>query len=480
MQTFDAIVIGAGEAGSQIASRAVQSGKRVAMIYREPYGSTCLNAGCVPSKFLIHRARIAHLVRRAGRYHVDARLTGIRLADMVREKDAIVDSHRRSSFEAAQNAAGLTLLQGPARFLSAEVIAVGAERLNARQIFIASGLRPNIPDGFDSSSPRVLTSETIMQLTDLPARLVVIGGGYVACEFAQAYRRFGSSVTMIQRADHLLPNEEPDVSTILEQAFADEGVHVLLGHRAGQLDVGEDAVRVLAKGRDGVERWVEGSHLLLAAGRRPNTDMLSLDAAGVVTNAKGYVKVNDRLETGVRGIWAIGDVNGEQPFTRVCQEEARVAYANAFEGARLTVKRTALPHAVFTDPEVGVVGLTESAARERGLSVAVGIVTLDRVEKAQLLGETAGLIKYVVERKSRRILGCHVIGPNAAELVYDAVLVMHRDGILDEIGSAIGVFPTLQEGMEGTAKGLMRKLDSDELRGPLVRGKSQPAAMEVR
>ena len=220
--------------------------------------------------------------------------------------------------------------------------------------------------------------------------------------------------------------------------------------------------------------------MLIAAGRRPNTDSLGLEAAGVALGERGYVRVNARLETNVRGIWAIGDVNGQQPYTRVCQEESRVAFANAFEGKRLTIQRHALPHAVFTDPEIGGVGYTESMARELGMDVVVGLVTFDRFFKARLIGETSGLVKYVVERKTRRVVGCHVIGPNAADLVYDAVLVMRHNGTLDEIGTAVGVFPTLQEGMEGTARAILKKLTPGETRGPLVRHTSSMAAVEVQ
>ncbi len=478
MDRFDAIVIGAGEAGVEVANRAVKVGKRVALIYRAPFGSTCLNTGCVPSKFLIHRARVAHLVRSAARFHVDAALSRIRLGDIVREMDAMIDADRSTAFEAATTADHLTLIEGPARFLSREVVLVGRRCLYSRKIFIAAGLRPRIPDVLAHNSPRVLTSDSIMRLTEPPEHLVIVGGGYIACELGQAYRRFGSRVTIVQRRDHLVPREEPDVSAILEGAFQTQGIGVLLGHQAVRLQADDKSVRLSIRAKDGTSRSIQASHLLIATGREPNSDMLELDAAGVAVNRRGYVKVNGRLETNVPGIWAIGDINGEQPFTRVCQEEGRVAFVNAFEHRRLTIRREALGHAVFTDPEIGSVGYTESAARELGIDTAVGLVTFDRIEKARLMGETSGLIKYVVERSSRRVLGCHIVGPNAADLVYDAVLVMRHNGTLDEIGMAVGIFPTLQEGMEGTAKGLLGKLTPHGLRGPLVREKSKTAAME--
>ncbi|HEY7566340.1 MAG TPA: FAD-dependent oxidoreductase, partial [Gemmatimonadaceae bacterium] len=252
MDTFDAIVIGAGEAGVEVANRAVKAGKRVALVYRAPFGSTCLNAGCVPSKFLIHRARIAHVVRSAGRFHIDAALSRVRLGDIVREMDTLIDADRTAALEAATEAERLTLIEGSARFLSREVVLVGARRLHARRIFIAVGLRPLIPEELKHDSPRVLTSETVMHLAEAPEHLVIVGGGYIACELGQAYQRFGSRVTIVQRANHLVPREEPDVSSILERVFQSQGIDVLRGFRPSSLDVHDDGVRIIARGATGV------------------------------------------------------------------------------------------------------------------------------------------------------------------------------------------------------------------------------------
>jgi pyruvate/2-oxoglutarate dehydrogenase complex dihydrolipoamide dehydrogenase (E3) component len=467
-EDFDAVVIGAGEAGSILASRAAMEGHQVAMVFRPPYGSTCLNTGCVPSKFMIHRARIAHLVRTAARYHVRTSAPDVDLAAILEEKTTMIGTHRDESYQNARAAEGLTLLEGEARFGSPREVMVGDRVLRSDRIFIATGMRPFVPpvDGLDEVG--YLTSESLMELRELPTHLVCIGGGYVACELGQAFRRYGSNVTIIQGPDHLCPNEEPDVSTLLERTFADEGIRLVLGHRAARVERTASGVRVVARSEAGDEQVLEGTHLLVASGRRPNTDMLNLDAAGVEADDKGHVKVNERLETNIPGIWAIGDVNGQQPFTRICQEEAKVAFANAFEGAALSMQREFLGHAVFTDPSIGSVGLTERAARDQGYDVAAGLVTFDHVEKAEIIGETTGFIKYVVERGSRRLLGCHVIGPDGADLVYDAIVVMRRAGTIDELALAVGIFPTLQEGMEGTARGLLRKIAPERVIGPLV------------
>jgi mercury(II) reductase len=478
-EDVDAVVIGAGEAGAVVASLAVEAGKRVAMIYKSPYGSTCVNTGCVPSKFLIHRARIAHLARTAARFHVQTSEPRVDLGGIVDEKNEMIVHHREEALESARAAERLLLVEGDARFTSRQEVAAGGRTFRAEQVFIATGMRPAIPriEGIDRVD--AFTNETLMELKELPERLVVIGGGYIACELGQAFHRYGSRVTIIQSGERLCPHEEPDVSTLLERALRAEGVELVLGHRATRVEPDGGGVRVVAHSADGDEQVVEGTHVLVAAGRLPNTDALGLDAAGVETDRHGYVRVDEYLRTSVPGIWAVGDVNGQQPFTRVCQEEAKVAYANAFEGADIAMERLHLGHAVFTDPEIGSVGLTEREARERGYDVAAGLVTFDQVEKAEIIGETTGLIKYVAERRTHRLLGCHVIGPGGADLVYDAVVVMRHGGTLDELAKAVGIFPTVQEGMEGAARGLLRRMAPQETSGPLVVGPVHRPGLEA-
>jgi pyruvate/2-oxoglutarate dehydrogenase complex dihydrolipoamide dehydrogenase (E3) component/predicted RNA-binding Zn-ribbon protein involved in translation (DUF1610 family) len=468
-ERFDAIVIGAGEAGAVVASRAVAAGHRVAMIYRAPYGSTCVNVGCVPSKFLIQRANVAHAVRTAERFHVDGHgEPTVDLPAIVGDKDAVVAEHRAEALGNAGRASGLTLIEGLARFVSPREVAIGERRLSADRIFIATGMRPFIPDLPGIDEVEVLTNETVMDVTDVPEHLVVLGGGYIGCELGQAYRRFGSRVTIIHGPELLCADEEPDVSRLLARGLRADGIELVTDHRAVGIEKTGGGVRVMARADDGSQRAIEGSHLLVAGGRQPNTDTLDLEAAGVATRSDGSIVVDDRLRTNVPGIWAAGDVNGEQPFTRVCQEEAKVAYADAFEGADLRIDRLSLAHGIFTDPEIGSVGLTEAAARAAGYDVALGLVTYDKIEKAELIGAELGLIKYVVERNSRRLLGCHVIGHQAADLVWSAAVVLRQRGTLDELATAVGIFPTLAEGMEGTARGLLRRLAPDIAAGALA------------
>lgn len=468
-ERFDAIVIGAGEAGAVVASRAIAAGHRVAMIYREPYGSTCVNVGCVPSKFLIHRATVAHTIRTAGRFHLDGHgEPSVDLAAIVADKNAVVAEHRAEALGNARQASGLTLIEGGARFVSPREVAVGERRLAAELIFIATGNRPLVPELPGIGDVKVHTNETVMNLTEVPEHLIVLGGGYIGCELGQAYSRFGSQVTIVHGPELLCADEEPDVSRFLARGLTADGIELVTDHRAVRLEPAGEGIRVIARADDGSQRAIDGSHLLVSGGRQPNTDSLGLEAAGVATRDDGSIVVDDRLRTNVPGIWAIGDVNGEQPYTRVCQEEAKVAYADAFEGADVRIDRLSLGHGIFTDPEIGSVGLTEAAARAAGCDVAVGLVTYDRLERAELIGADLGFIKLVVERETRRLLGCHVIGRQAADLVWSAALVLRRRGILDELATAVGIFPTLAEGVEGTARGLVRRLAPEAVAGPLA------------
>jgi pyruvate/2-oxoglutarate dehydrogenase complex dihydrolipoamide dehydrogenase (E3) component len=463
----DSLVIGAGEAGALLASLAVDAGASVALAYREPWGSTCLNAGCVPSKFLIHRARVAHVVRTSSRFGVRTGRPEVDLAGIIEDKRRYLDRHRDESWQGALREERLTLLEGAAEFVARDRVRIGDRVVRSDRIFLALGMRPSVPEVDGLEDGPYLTNDTVMDLEETPGHLIVIGGGYIGCELGQAFRRFGAEVSIVQRAPRLLPGEEPDASRVIERSFREEGIDVLTGHSLHSVRWMEGRPTVEVTGPNGASRTVEGTHLLLAAGRTPNTDTLAADRAGVELDPEGFVRVDEELRTSAKGIWAIGDVNGAQPFTRVCQEEAKIAFANAFHDAGVRMKRAALPHAVFTDPELGSVGLTEQEAREDH-DVIAGLVPFNRIEKAELIGETGGFIKYVAERDTHRLLGCHVVGYQAADLVYDAVVVMRAEGLIDDLALAVGVFPTLQEGMEGVARAVLRKAAPEEVSGPLV------------
>jgi pyruvate/2-oxoglutarate dehydrogenase complex dihydrolipoamide dehydrogenase (E3) component len=335
----DALVLGAGEAGALVASLAVDADASVALVYREPWGSTCLNAGCVPSKFLIHRARVAHVVRTSSRFGIRADGPEVDLARIVEEKRRYLNRHRDESWQGALREERLTLLEGAAEFVSEDRVRVGDRVVHSDRIFLALGMRPSVPDVDGLHDGPWLTNETVMDLEEIPGHMIVIGGGYIGCELGQAFRRFGAEVSIVQRAARLLPGEEPDASTVIERSFREEGIDVLTSHelRSVRWTEGRPTVEVTAP--DGASRSLVGTHLLLAAGRTPNTDTLALERAGVELDPKGFIRVDDELRTTAAGIWAVGDVNGAQPFTRICQEEAKIAFANATRDAGLRMNR---------------------------------------------------------------------------------------------------------------------------------------------
>ncbi|PZS02638.1 MAG: dihydrolipoamide dehydrogenase, partial [Candidatus Chloroheliales bacterium] len=329
-EEFDAIIIGAGEAGTQVESMVVPTGKKVALIYQDPYGGTCLNVGCIPSKFMIHRARIAHQVRTAARYHVSASAPTVDLAAIVKEKDERLKKEREGMLEDANKQKNLTLIKGQARFTGDHQITVQGRILHADKIFLATGQRPVVPHIEGLDRVQYYTNENVMNLTELPSHLVILGGGYIGCELGQCYRRYGSEVTIVQSNAHLVPNEEPEISKVIAQAFSDEGLNLLLGYKASRIEPTEQGIRLTVQNKAGDERTVAGSHLFVAIGRQSNGDTLDLQVAGIETDDKGNIKVNDYLETNISGIYAIGDANGQQPFTPACLEEGKVAYTNAF------------------------------------------------------------------------------------------------------------------------------------------------------
>jgi pyruvate/2-oxoglutarate dehydrogenase complex dihydrolipoamide dehydrogenase (E3) component len=441
----DALVIGAGEAGALVASLAVDAGVSVALAYREPWGSTCLNAGCVPSKFLIHRARVAHVVRTSARFGIRADGPEVDLAGIVEEKRRYLDRHRDETWQGALGEQRLTLLEGSAEFVSEDEVQVGERVVRSERIFLALGMRPSVPDVDGVSDGQWLTNETVMDLEEIPGHLIVIGGGYIGCELGQAFRRFGAEVSVVQRAPRLLPGEEPDASTVIERAFRDEGIDVLAAHELRSVRWTDGRPTAEVVGPDGTSRSIGGTHLLLAAGRTPNTDTLAVERAGVDLDQRGFVRVDDELRTTARGIWAVGDVNGAQPFTRVCQEEAKIAFANAFHHAGLRMGRASLPHAVFTDPEVGSVGLTEQAARAARRRHVVGRYDYDETAFGASIEDHDGFVKVLADPKSREILGCHILGTDASTLVQGVATLMRAGETVDAVREAIFVHPALPE-----------------------------------
>ncbi|MDT8368990.1 MAG: mercuric reductase [Longimicrobiales bacterium] len=454
--THDLIVIGGGMAGLPLAMKAVHKGFTTALVERELLGGTCLNRGCIPTKAMIACAAVAQTVRRASEYGVRAGKPEVDLGAVVDRKDRIMTGIREGAYRGAEKNEKLTLVEGVARLEGASRVRVGERVLQATRIVVNVGARPGDPKIEGLADLPFLTSREALELRQLPEHLLVIGGGYVGVEFAQMYARFGSRVTVVQRGERLVPGEEPEIGEGLAEVFEDEGITVHTSTEAIRAEATDEGVRVLLR-RKGDEIRVDGSHLLVATGRLPNTDDLGLEAAGVATDADGFIRVDGRFQTTADGVHAIGDVTGEPMFTHTARDDADLLYRILMkEDADATADGRVVPHAVFTDPEIASVGLTEAAAREEGFDVSVNVQAFRGVARAKAAGTIAGLIKLVGDRDSGRLLGGHILGPSAGELIHEIALALMLEADAADLARMIHVHPTLSEGLNAAAGGVHR------------------------
>lgn len=452
-QRYDTLVVGGGMAGLPMALRAARHGS-VAFVERELLGGTCLNRGCIPTKTMIASAKVAAQARRAREFGVEVSTPTVHLGEVVDRKDKVVDDIRSGSYRAVDKAGSLDFFEGEGRFVAGRRFEVSGQTFEADRLFVNTGTRDARPpiDGLDRVP--YLTSRSILELRELPAHLIVVGGGFIGSEFAQMFARFGAHVTVVQRAERLLPAEEPELSDAVRQGFAADGIHVLCGTTCVAVDGEAGAIRVGCEGAEHTE--VTGTHLLIAAGRTPNSDTLGLDHLGLEPDDAGYLPVDEHLRTGVEDVWAIGDLRGGPMFTHTARDDADVAYRSVFRGQDRSITGRIVPHAVFCDPEVASVGLTEAAARAAGHDVAVGTQPFAGVAKARAIGETIGLIKFVADAATNHILGCHIAGPDAGNLVHEAVIAMTAGATYTDIGRAIHIHPTIAEGVNAAAGGVHR------------------------
>lgn len=450
-QHYDAIVIGSGQGGNPLARALVDSGRRTALVEREHVGGTCINEGCTPTKTMVASARAAYLARRSADYGVETGPVSVDMVKVRQRKRDMVESFRDGD-ERRLERAGVDLIPGEASFAAPEELAVsltegGTLRLTADLIFINTGARPRRPpiEGLDDVP--ALTSLTIMELDEVPDHLLVLGGGYVGLEFAQMFRRFGSEVTIVQRGPQLLSREDADVAGAVADLLREDGVEVLLETRAERVgQTASDRIELVVSTPRG-ERELEGSHLLVAAGRTPNTDTLGLNAAGVKTDERGFIGVNERLATNVAGIWALGDVKGGAAFTHVSYDDFRVIKANLIDGADATTDERLIPYTVFTDPQLGRVGLSETEAREQGRDVLVAKMPMSHVHRAVEVDEKRGMIKAVVDAGSHRILGATVLGIEGGEVAAMIQIAMLAKLPYTVLRDGIFAHPTLSESL---------------------------------
>jgi pyruvate/2-oxoglutarate dehydrogenase complex dihydrolipoamide dehydrogenase (E3) component len=444
-QFFDAIVIGAGQAGPSLAGRLTAAGMKVAVVERNLVGGTCVNTGCIPTKTLIASAYAAHLARRSADYGVAIESpVGIDMTRVKARADAVSDNARTSVEKWLRGMDGLTLIKGHAHFEGPDLVRVGESLLKAPRIFINVGGRASVPDMPGVDTVEYLTNTSILKLDTIPRHLVVVGGSYIGLEFAQMYRRFGAAVTVVERAPRLIAREDEDVSAAIREILEDEGIAVRTGATCIGFKPHADGVAVDVECTTG-EPVVVGSHVLLAVGRLPNTDDLGFDKAGVTVDVRGYIEVDDTLATNVPGIWALGDCNGRGAFTHTSYNDYEIVAANLLDGANRRVSDRIPAYALYVDPPLGRVGMTEAEARQASRSLLVSKRPMTRVGRAIEKGETKGFMKVVADGETKRILGAAILGVGGDEAIHGILDMMHAGATFPVLQWAVPIHPTVSE-----------------------------------
>ncbi|HEY3993506.1 MAG TPA: mercuric reductase [Ktedonobacteraceae bacterium] len=450
--TYDAIVIGSGQAGGPLSTALAKAGLKTALIEQEHVGGTCINEGCTPTKTMVASGRVAYLARRAADYGVQTGPVSVDMTVVRQRKRDIVESFRGGSQRRIEDTAGLDLLMGKARFIGnkqLEVVLNSGEtrQLRAEQIFINAGDRPTrlALDGVEQVS--VLNSTSIMELDSVPEHLLVIGGGYVGLEFGQMFRRFGSQVSIIQRGSHLLTREDNDIADAVAEILREDGVEILLEttpQHVEQLADGKIQLRVQTSNG---ERVLSGSHLLMAAGRTPNTEQLELAATDLQIDAHGFIPTNERLETSVAGIYALGDIKGGPAFTHISYDDFRIIRTNLLEHGNASIHNRLVPYTVYIDPQLGRIGLTETEARAQGRDIRVATMPMNYVARALETDEARGMMKAIVDAENGQILGCAILGIEGGEIMSALQLAMMGKLPYTTLRDAVFAHPTLMEAL---------------------------------
>jgi pyruvate/2-oxoglutarate dehydrogenase complex dihydrolipoamide dehydrogenase (E3) component len=441
MREYDAIFIGAGQAGPFLAARMAAMGRKVALIERKFLGGTCVNAGCMPTKALVASAKTAEVARRASEYgvNINGRPTIDMAAVAARARTVTLNARNglASWFDSLET---MDVIYGHARFVATKTVSVDGKRMTAPNIFINVGARPHIPDVPGLQDVPYLTSTSIIALEELPRHLIVLGGSYIGLEFAQMYRRFGAEVTVIERGTHLASREDTDISEAVADILASEGITVLRNHKL--VSVGRDGEGVAIRTDHGE---VRGSHVLVAVGRKPNTDDLGVELAGIEIDTRGFITVDDRLATSVGGIWALGDCNGRGAFTHTSYNDFEIVAANLLDGDDRKLSERILGYGLYVDPPLGRVGLTERQALEAGHRIKVSTRPMSSVGRAREKGETQGFMKLVTDAETNRILGAAILGVGGDEVIHTVLAAMNLDATIDRLRWAMPIHPTVSE-----------------------------------
>ena len=443
-ETFDAIVIGAGQAGPAIVARCSKAGWKTALIERGHYGGTCVNVGCVPTKTMVASARAMHQARRGAEYGFAIANFQVDMARVKARKDAIVMHSRQGVETWMRGTPGVDLIAGHARFAGPNSVEVNGRQLTAKHIFINAGGRAVYPPLAGIENVDVLDNASIMELTQAPEHLIIIGGSYIGLEFAQMMRRFGSAVTVVERSPILLPREDADVSAAVRGILETEGVQFKLGADCLSLSREGTQVVVGAACADG-DPGVRGSHVLMAVGRRPNTDDLGLDLAGIATDERGFIRVDDQCRTAVDGIWAVGDCNGRGAFTHTAWNDHEVVVANLFDDDARRISDRIACYALFTDPPLARIGMNEAEALASGRSLLRAKMPMQRVGRAREAGETQGFMKVLVDAADQRLLGASLLGLNSDEVIHTLLNVMSAGQPCTRISRTMQIHPTVSE-----------------------------------
>jgi pyruvate/2-oxoglutarate dehydrogenase complex dihydrolipoamide dehydrogenase (E3) component len=451
-EQLDAIIIGTGQAGKPLAGALAGAGWKTAIIEKGRVGGTCVIEGCTPTKTMVASARVAHLARRAAEYGVHVGGVVVEMAAVRQRKREVVDMFSTGSERGMQRHETLELIFGEARFVGSKEIEVrlndgGTRTLTADRVFINAGARPRVPPIPGLDSVPYLDSSSIMELGEVPEHLVVLGGGFIGLEFAQMFRRFGAEVTIVERAGQIAGREDADVAEAITRILREDGIAVHTDMEAAHVETSVEGGVVVRTRCAGQEYTLRGSHLLVSAGRTPNTEALDLGASGIETDERGYIRVNERLETGVPSVYALGDIAGSAPFTHVAYDDYRVVRANLLDGGCRTTTGRPTPYTVFLDPQLGRIGLSENEAREQGREIRVAKLPMTRVARAIEMDETRGFIKAIVDAQTERILGAAVLGVEGGEVMSVLQVAMMGDLPYTAIRDGVFAHPTLAESL---------------------------------
>lgn len=453
IEYYDDIIIGGGKAGKSLAPALVGVGRKTALVERSltMIGGGCINIACIPTKTMVASAEVAYTVRNSAAYGIKTSLPTVNLAEVIQRKRSVVLSAREMNLHNLEAALGKNLIIGTAQFVDSKTIEVvtpdgNIRLLSAERLFINTGTRPLIPPVPGLKETGFLTSESIMELEQLPEHLIILGSGYIGLEFAQMFRRFGSRVTVIGQSEQILSQQDPDIAIAVQTLLEQEGIKFLL--KATVLSVKRVGNRTKLQIRSADQAIeLQGSHLLVAVGRASTTDSLNLASAGVVIDANGFIPVNDRLETNIPGIWALGDINGGPQYTHISLDDYRIVKSNLIDGGNRSTSDRLIPSCLFIEPELAQVGLTEIAAQQQGYAIRVAKLDASAIPRARTSGRTDGLLKAIVDSETGRILGCSLLCHAAGEMISTVQMAMQAQMPYTVLRDGVLTHPTMTEGL---------------------------------